>query len=100
MSRFPVYAFLTAAALTGCSASTPELTADLTASYNVAAAAEAAYAAHPGANPKIVQQMQYLLAGAQAALFSYENSPSSGSATALKAAVAALIAYEAAQQAG
>lgn len=84
--------------LAGCSMTQPQAAADLNAAYNVAAAGEAAYAAQPGANPKTVAQMSQLLAGAQAALITWTNSQSPGNQAALNAAIAALIAYEAASK--
>jgi hypothetical protein len=82
--------------LTGCATPQPEAAADLTAAFNVAAAAEAAYAARPGADPKTTAQLSQLLAAAQAALFSWTNAPQPGGQAALGAAIAALVAYEAA----
>jgi hypothetical protein len=78
----------------------PEAAADLNAAFNVAAAGEAAYAAHPGANPKTVAQMSQLLSAAQAALTSWTNSQTPGDQAALNAAIAALVAYEASARAG
>jgi len=66
----------------------------------VAAAAEAAYAAHPGANPKTVAQMSQMLAAAQAALVSWTNAQTPGNQAAVSAALAALVAYEASAKAG
>jgi len=82
--------------LSACAAGKPATAADLTAALNVAAAAEAAYAAHPGANPANVAQMAQLLSAAQAALFSWSNAKGTADQTAVGAAIAALIAYEAA----
>ncbi len=87
-------------ALAGCSMTQPEAAADLNAAFNVAAAGEAAYAAHPGANPKTVAQMSQLLSAAQAALTSWTNSQTPGDQAALNAAIAALVAYEASARAG
>ena len=88
--------FAGAALLGGCAMTQPQAAADLNAAYNVAAAGEAAYAAQPGANPKTVAQMSQLLSAAQAALITWTNSQSSGSQAAVTAAIAALVAYEAA----
>jgi hypothetical protein len=71
----------------------------LNAAFNVAAAAEAVYAANPGANKQAITQMSELLAAAQAALVSWSNAPSPSSQSAVNAAIAALIAYEAAAKA-
>jgi hypothetical protein len=85
--------------LAGCAMTKPEAAADLNAAFNVAAAAEAAYAAHPGADPKTVAKMEQMLNAAQAALVSWTNSQSPADQAALNAAVAALVAYEASAQA-
>ena len=86
---------LSSVLIAGCAVSQPEAAADLNVAFNVAAAAEAAYAAHPGANPKTLAQMSQLLSAAQAALVSWTNSPTPGEQAGLNAAIAALIAYEA-----
>jgi hypothetical protein len=82
--------------LAGCSMTQPQAAADLNGAYNVAAAGEAIYAAQPGANPKTVAQMNQLLSAAQAALITWTNAQSLGNQAALNAAIAALVAYEAA----
>jgi hypothetical protein len=81
--------------LTGCAATQQQEAADLTAAFNVAAAAEVAYAASPLANPQNVAQAARLLAAAQAALLTWSNSTAPADQTAANAAVAALVAYEA-----
>jgi len=81
--------------LAGCATATPETKADLNAAFNVAAAAEAAYAAQPGANANTVAEMTQLLAAAQAALIAWTNSTSPTDQTAASIAIAALVAYEA-----
>ncbi len=82
--------------LGGCAVTHTQAAADLNAAFNVAAAGEAAYSVQPGANPKIVAQMSQLLSAAQAALVTWTNSQSTGDQAALNAAIAALVAYEAA----
>jgi hypothetical protein len=79
----------------GCTTATPEAQADLNAAFNVAAAAEAAYAAQPGANANMVAEMSQLLAAAQAALLAWTNSASPTDQTAASIAIAALVAFEA-----
>jgi hypothetical protein len=86
--------------LAGCAMTKPQAAADLNAAFNVAAAAEAAYAADPGANPKTMAEMRQLLAAAQAALFSWTNSQSPADQAALGAAISALAAYEASAKTG
>jgi hypothetical protein len=81
--------------LAGCAAATPTTKADLNAAFNVAAAGEAAYAAQPGANARSVAEMAQLLAAAQAALLTWTNSTSPADQTAVSAAIAALVAFEA-----
>ncbi len=81
--------------LAGCSASTPQSAADLNLAYNVAAAAEAAYAAQPGAKPNTIAQLAHLLSAAQAAMLTWQNSAAPANQTAANAAIAALVAYEA-----
>jgi hypothetical protein len=85
--------------LAGCAMTQTQAAADLNAAFNVAAAGEAAYAVQPGANPKIVAQMSQLLSAAQAALLTWTNSQSTGDQATLNAAIAALVAYEAATKA-
>ncbi len=85
--------------LTAC-ANQPETAADLNAAFNVAAAAEAAYTATPGVNPKTSAAMAQLLAAARAALTSWTNSPTPGQQAAVSAAIAALVAYQASAQPG
>ena len=98
MNSFPA-AILAAFMLSGCAGSQPSTAADLTAAFDVASAAEAAYAAQPHANPKTVAELGRLLAAAQAALFSWTNSQSAGDQAALSATIAALVAYEASARA-
>ena len=86
--------------LTGCSMTQPEAAADLNAAFNVAAAGEAAYAGHPGANPKTVAQMNQFMSAAQAALVSWTNNQTPGDLAAADAALAALVAYEASVKGG
>jgi len=81
--------------LAGCSSVTPQTSADLNVAYNLAAAAEAAYAAQPGANPGTTAQLMHLLSAAQAALLTWQNSSAPSDQTAANAAIAALVAYEA-----
>ena len=86
-------------ALSAC-AMTPQQTAvDLNAAYDVAAAAEAAYAARPNADPAQVAEAHRLLAAAQAAILTAESSTAPVDQTAAAAAVAALVAYQVAQPA-
>ena len=85
-----------AALLAGCSMTPSQSAADLNAAFNVAAAGAAAYAAQPGANPKTVAEINQLLAAAQAALATWSSSQSTGNQAAVNAAIAALVAYEAA----
>lgn len=79
----------------GCATATPEAQADLNAAFNVAAAAEAAYAAQPGANATTVAEMSQLLAAAQAALLAWTNAARPTDQTAASIAIAALVAFEA-----
>jgi hypothetical protein len=97
MRRIALFALLSAPVLLGACASKVQDEVDLTAAYDVAASAEAAYAADPGADPALVKQAAALLASAQAALLAWQNAPagSTTEATALSAAVAALVAFEA-----
>ena len=85
--------------LAGCAATQTQQNAELTAAFNVAAAAEAAYAASPGADAKKVAEAARLLAAAQAALFSWTNSSDPADRKLADAAIAALVAYEATLQA-
>jgi hypothetical protein len=80
----------------GCSNTTrPQLTTDLTAGLQVATALEAAYAASPHADPKIVAQLTRLLASAQAAMAAFNGSTSATDQAVASAAIAALVEYEA-----
>jgi hypothetical protein len=81
--------------LAACANTKPEQVADLTAAYNVAAAAEAVYAADASANGAKVAEAQRLLSAAQAALLTWSNSSLPADQTAASAAIAALVAYEA-----
>lgn len=82
--------------LCGCAATEPELNADLEAVFAASAAAEMAYAAHPGADPAKVAEAHRLLIAAQAALLGWEQSKAPSAAAAAQAAAAALAAYVAA----
>ena len=99
MRRHLVTCVAGALLLAGCSMTRAQSAADLNAAFNVAAAGAAAYAAQPGANAKTVAQMNQLLSAAQAALVSWTNSQSPSDQAALDAAIAALVAYEAAAKA-
>ena len=96
-SRFAIAALgmAMAAALPACTLTPAQQTTDATMAFNVAAAAEAVYAAQPNADPKKVAEAARLLSGAQAALLTWSNSSAPSDLTALNAAVAALMAYEA-----
>jgi hypothetical protein len=100
MKRATTLLLLSSILVAGCAMSQPEAAADLNAAFNVAAAAEAVYAAHPGANPKTVAEMSQMLSAAQAALVSWTNSPTPGGQAGVNAAIAALIAYEASARTG
>jgi Skp family chaperone for outer membrane proteins len=95
MMRIFTLAALASIGLSACTLTKQQQTVDATAAFNVAAAAEAAYAGQPGADPKKVAEAARLLAAAQAALLTWSNSSSPDDETALSAAVAALVAYEA-----
>ncbi len=82
-------------ALSACTATKPQVTTDLNAGLEVAAAVESAYAARPNANPKVVADLSRLLASAQAAVASWEASTSSSDEALASAAISALVAYEA-----
>jgi hypothetical protein len=82
--------------LSACAMTPQETAVDLNAAYDVAAAAEAAYAARPDADPVKVAEATRLLAAAQAAILTSTNSSSPADQTAAAAAVAALVAYQAA----
>jgi hypothetical protein len=79
----------------GCAANTQDAVAQANAAFDVAAALEAAYAASPSADPKVVTEFTRLLSAGQAALVTWQNSSSPGDQQALNAAIAALVAYEA-----
>ena len=81
--------------LSACALTRQEQTVDATAAFNIAVAAEAAYAGQPGADPRKVAEAARLLSAAQAALLTWSNSASPDDQVALNAAVAALVAYEA-----
>lgn len=97
--RHVVMLMVGCAMLVGCAANQPQEAADLNAAFNVAAAAEAAYAAQPGADPKLAAEMAKLLETAQAALQTWTATPSPTTQTAINAAIAALVAYEASAKA-
>jgi hypothetical protein len=82
-------------ALSACAMTKQEQVVDITAAYDVAAAAEAAYAAGPSADPTKVAKGAALLAAAQAALLTWSNSSSPDDQTAASAAIAALTAFQA-----
>ncbi len=96
MRRIKLAALLSVPVLLGACADRVQDGVDLTAAYDVAASVEAAYAADPSADPATVKQAAALLASAQAALLAWQNEPagSSSEATALSAAIAALVAFE------
>ena len=81
--------------LSACTATRPEVTTDLNAGLEVAAALESAYAARPSADPKIVADLTRLSSAAQAAVASWEASNSSSDEVLANAAISALVAYEA-----
>jgi hypothetical protein len=89
-------AVIVCAFLGACTMTHQETTVDLNAALDVAAAAQAAYAAQPGANPSQVEHGRQLLAAAQAALLTWSNSTDPADQTAANAAMAALVAYQAA----
>ncbi len=82
-------------AAAGCAVGKPQMSADLSAGLEVAAALESAYAARPTANPQTVATMTRLLQVAQAAITAWESSSSTGDRAAADAAIAALVAFEA-----
>ena len=90
-----VAAVLALACLSACTAARPEVTTDLNAGLEVAAALESAYVARPSADPKIVSDLARLMASAQAAIASWEASSSSSNEALANAAISALVAYEA-----
>ena len=83
-------------AVSACTIQQPRMAADLNAAFEIAAAGAAAYSAQPTADPKAEATMRQLLAAAQAALVTWTNSPTAGEQASLNAAIAALVAYEAA----
>jgi hypothetical protein len=87
-----------ALALGACSATTPQVAADMQLALDVAATVEGAYAAKPTADPKVTAELARLLAAAQAAVASLKASGSSGDQAAADAAIAGLVAYEASAQ--
>ncbi len=91
----PVLATCLVALLAGCAGGSSTINADLNAAFSVAAAAEAAYAAQPGAAPAVVAEMQRLLAAAQAALLAWNQSGAQTDQAIADAAIAALMSYEA-----
>jgi hypothetical protein len=88
-------ACLAVLAASGCAATKPEISADLTAGLTVAAAAESAYAAQSSADPKVLAQLGRLLASAQAAVTAWQMSSSPADQAVASAAIAALVEYEA-----
>jgi hypothetical protein len=89
-------AVISCAVLGGCAMTRQESTVDLNAALDVAAAGQASYAAQPGADPAQVAHGRQLLAAAQAALLAWSNSTNPADQTAADAAMAALVAYQAA----
>ena len=81
--------------LSACTATRPEVTTDLNAGLEVAAALGSAYAARPNADPKIVADITRLTATAQAGVASWDASSSASDAALANAAISALVAYEA-----
>jgi hypothetical protein len=81
----------------GACANTAENQTDLEAAFDTAAAVETAYASSPSANPTTVKEANALLSSARAALITWQSAPSGSTteATALSAAIAALVAFEA-----
>jgi hypothetical protein len=79
-----------------CSTQQPGGAADLNGAFTIAAAGAAAYSAQASADPKATAIMRELLSAAQAALVTWMNSPTPGDQAAVNAAIAALVAYEAA----
>ena len=82
------------AMLAGCATKTGPGQADLQTALSVASAAEAAYAATPGADPATVRKASALVAAAQAALITWDASGAAPDASAAEAAIAALTVYE------
>ncbi len=93
-----IAAVLALMCLSACTANRPEVTTDLNAGLEVAAALERAYTARPSADPKIVADLARLMATAQAAVASWEASSSSSEEAMANAAISALVAYEASAQ--
>jgi hypothetical protein len=81
--------------LAGCSASKPEVAADLTVALDVAATVEGDYAARPNADPKKVAALSRLLSVAQAAVASWQASALPADQAIASAAISALVEYEA-----
>ena len=69
------------------------------AGYDVAASWVAAQLAKPSTSPAEAAKLKGLLAAAQAALLTYQNTAAPNDLTALNAAVAAIVAYETQQPA-
>ncbi len=95
MSQVCVAGVLAFGTLSACTTARPEITTDLNAGLEVAAALQSAYAARPSADPKIVADLTRLTAGAQAAVASWEASSSSSNEALANAAISGLVAYEA-----
>jgi hypothetical protein len=83
------------ACVAACAATPQQTKSDLNLAFNVAAAAEAAYAARPEADPAKTAQARALLSAAQAAVLTWTNSGDPADENVANAAVAALVAYEA-----
>ena len=95
MTRIFAAAIALSVSLAGCAASTPEVAADLAVALDVAATAEGAYAARPGADPTKVAELSRLLAVAQAAVTSWQASSLPADQAIASAAISALVEYEA-----
>ncbi len=83
-----------ALSLSGCGLTSQQ---DVTLGFDAASAAVGVYASSPKADPKVVAHLSQLLATAQAAYAAYQAAApgSTMEATALNAAIAALVEYEA-----
>ena len=77
--------------LSACTATRPEVTTDLNAGLEVAAALESAYTARPSADPKVAADLTRLMATAQAAVASWEASSSPSDEALANAAISAHI---------
>ena len=93
-----IAAVLALMCLSACTAKRQEVTTDLNAGLEVAAALERAYAARPSADPKVVADLTRLMTSSQTAVASWEASSSSSDEAVANAAISALVAYEASAQ--